>query len=61
MLVERKSLLGVQAAAKGKAPNWCFPLARCFAAILPLFLSVRGCTSPHAVPAYKIRVCLITL
>ena len=33
--------------AKGKAPNWCFPFtARCFAAILPSFLSVRGCTSP---------------
>jgi hypothetical protein len=29
-----------------KAPNWCFPFtARCFAAILPSFSSVRGCTS----------------
>ena len=47
MLVERKSLLDVQATRKGKAPNWCFPFtARCFAAILPSFLSVRGCTSP---------------
>jgi hypothetical protein len=42
-------LLAVQAARKGKAPNWCSPsLARCFAAILPLFLSVRGCTSPQS-------------
>jgi hypothetical protein len=47
-LVERKSLLDVQAAGKGKAPNCSFPFtARYFAAILPSFLSVRGCTSPE--------------
>jgi hypothetical protein len=49
MLVERKSLLDVQAARKGKAPNCSFPFtARCFAAILPSFLLVRGCTSPQS-------------
>ena len=42
MLVERKSLLAVQAARKGKAPNWRFPFtARCFAAILPSFVGAR--------------------
>ena len=46
MLVERKSLLGVQAAAKAKLPTGVSRFARCFAAILPSFLSVRGFTSP---------------
>jgi hypothetical protein len=48
MLVERKSLLDVQAARKGKAPNWCFLSLRDASPQFCLMFSVRVVNAPKA-------------
>jgi hypothetical protein len=47
MLVGRKSLLDVQAARKGKAPNWCFPSLRDASPQFCLMFSVRVMNAPE--------------